>query len=213
MHEELSENTRRVPCPRVKGEPFNQIRRPRGEYLTRDEVERLCRAARAHGRHGHRDATMIWVAFVHGLRVAELVALNVEQYDLKRGMLHVRRIKNGSPSTHTVSRREAEALKKLLEGRRVGQVFVSERGGALKRNIVDKIVARAGATMSVEGQSEPGLDFRVHSHMLRHSCGYDMVQQGLDIRIIQHWLGHKNIQHTVGYTALSADVFKGVRFD
>lgn len=213
MNEELSVDQRKHPTPRVKGEKFNVARRPRGEYLTGDEIERLCRAARAHGRHGHRDATMIWVAFVHGLRVSELIGLDIEQYDLKRGVLHVRRIKNGTPSTHPVSRRESEALKKLIEGRRTGHVFVSERSGPLKRNAVDKIVARAGDTMAVEGQTDPGLSFRVHAHMLRHSCGYEMVQRGHDIRIIQHWLGHKNIQHTVGYTALSADVFKDVSFE
>jgi type 1 fimbriae regulatory protein FimE len=213
MNAELSESPRRVPTPRVKGEDFNLLRRPRGEHLTRDEIERLCRAARAHGRHGHRDSTLIWVAFVHALRVAELVELDIGQYDFKQSVVHIRRIKHGSPSTHTVSRRESEALKKLLEGRRAGKVFLSERGTPLGRNCVDKIVARAGETMSVEGQSEPGLGFRVHAHMLRHSCGYEMVQKGHDIRIIQHWMGHKNIQHTVGYTALSADVFKNVRFD
>jgi type 1 fimbriae regulatory protein FimB/type 1 fimbriae regulatory protein FimE len=181
--------------------------------LTKDEIERLCRAARAHGRHGHRDATMIWVAFVHGLRVEELIRLQIGQYDFNSNVVQIVRVKHGGPSAHPISRREAAALKKILDGRRSGNVFLSERGAPFKRNAINKIIQRAGETMAVEGQAEPGIGFRVHAHMLRHSCGYDMVQQGIDIRIIQHWLGHKNINHTVGYTNLSADVFKNVSFD
>jgi type 1 fimbriae regulatory protein FimE len=213
MSEHLSTNRKRVPPPRIKGEPFNLTRRPRGEHLTKNEIERLCAAARAVGRHGDRDATMIWVAFVHGLRVEELIRLQIEQYDFTLRVVHIRRVKKGSPSTHTISKREAAALKKLLDGRRTGPVFVSERGKPFKRNAINKILQRAGETMAVEGQMEPGLSFRVHAHMLRHSCGYDMVKQGIDIRIIQDWLGHKNINHTVRYTALTADVFRHVSFD
>src|SRR5258708_19887333 len=148
MHEKLSVNQKRPPTPRAKGQPFNLVRRPRGEYLIKDEIERLCRAARVQGRHGHRDATMIWTAFVHGLRVSELIDLQVEQYDFKRGMLHVRRIKNGTPSTHPVSRREAEALKKLLDARRTGHVFASERGTHLQPNAPATTVPRPAQTTS-----------------------------------------------------------------
>src|SRR5215211_9289645 len=73
-------------------------RRPR-EYLTSKEVERLIAAARQN-RYGHRDATMIQVAYRHGLRVAELCALRWDQVDFEHGLLHVRRIKNGMPSVH-----------------------------------------------------------------------------------------------------------------
>jgi type 1 fimbriae regulatory protein FimB/type 1 fimbriae regulatory protein FimE len=61
-------------------------------------------------------------------------------------------------------------------------------------------VARAGAAA--------GLDFPVHPHMLRHSTGFKLANDGQDTRAIQHYLGHKNIQHTVRYTELSSDRFK-----
>jgi integrase len=72
----------------------NVERRSR-EYLTPAEIDRLMAAARHLGRHGHRDATMILVAYRHGLRVSELVGLRREQVDLRQGLLHVRRRKNG----------------------------------------------------------------------------------------------------------------------
>jgi type 1 fimbriae regulatory protein FimB/type 1 fimbriae regulatory protein FimE len=71
-------------------------------------------AARHLGRHGHRDATMILVAYRHGLRVSELVSLRREQVDLRQGLLHVRRRKNGLPSTHPLRGPELRALRKLL---------------------------------------------------------------------------------------------------
>ena len=68
------------------------------EYLTPDEVELFMEGARGVGRHGHRDAALILLAYRHGLRVPELVAMRWDQVDLKAGTLHVNRLKDGSPS-------------------------------------------------------------------------------------------------------------------
>src|SRR3989442_15483830 len=75
---------------------LNAKRRPR-EYLTAKEVMKLMEGARAHRRHGHRDAMMMLIAYRHGLRASELCALRWDQADLDRGLLHVRRLKNGTP--------------------------------------------------------------------------------------------------------------------
>ena len=83
------------------------------EYLTADEVDRLMAAARSVGRHGHRDSTLILVAFSHGLRVSELVALRWNMIDLKQGLMHVSRLKNGVNSTHPLRGVELRALRKL----------------------------------------------------------------------------------------------------
>jgi type 1 fimbriae regulatory protein FimB/type 1 fimbriae regulatory protein FimE len=65
---------------------------------------------------------------------------------------------------------------------------------------VRTIVARAGRLA--------GLTFPVHPHMLRHACGYKLANDGHDTRAIQHYLGHRNIMHTVRYTELASDRFK-----
>ena len=83
------------------------------EYLTAEEVDQLMTAARSVGRHGHRDMTMILVAFRHGLRVSELVALRWDMIDLKQGVVHVSRLKNGVNSTHPLRGPELRALRKL----------------------------------------------------------------------------------------------------
>jgi type 1 fimbriae regulatory protein FimE len=66
---------------------------------------------------------------------------------------------------------------------------------------VRKLVARAG--------DKAGLDFPVHPHMVRHGCGYKLANEGHDTRAIQHYMGRKNIQHTVRYTELAPDRFNG----
>ena len=80
------------PPPKVP----NADRRSR-EHLTPSEIDRLIAAAQHLGRHGQRDATMILLAYRHGLRVSELVGLRRAQVDLRHGLLHVRRRKNGLP--------------------------------------------------------------------------------------------------------------------
>ena len=71
-------------------------------YLTEREVERLMDCARKHGRYGHRDATMILVAYRHGLRASEICDLQWQQIELSKGRLHVHRVKNGVPRVHPI---------------------------------------------------------------------------------------------------------------
>jgi len=181
--------------------PRNVERRSR-EYLTEDEVRKLIDAAKKIGRHGHRDATMILMAFRHGLRVSELVSLRWDQVDFNGGLLHVRRMKNGTPSTHPLGGSEIRALRKIKREYPETQfVFVSERKGPMTTSTFRKVVDRAG------GIAEIGLP--VHPHMLRHATGFKLANDGQDTRAIQHFLGHKNIQHTVTYTELAPHRFNG----
>ncbi len=169
------------------------------EHLTKTEVDRLRHAAGELGRHGHRDATMILIAYRHGFRPAELVALRWDQVDWEQRVLHVRRKKKGTPATQPLGRDELAALKKL-DGDHSGIIFRSERDGPISTRGWHQIVSRAG----VEAQ----LGFPVHPHMLRHGCGFYLANAGHDTRAIQAWLGHRNIQHTVRYTELAPDRFK-----
>jgi integrase len=82
------------------------------EYLTEAELERLMEAAKGN-RWGRRDATMILVAYRHGLRVSELVDLRWDQVEFRTATLHVRRAKQGTPSTHPILGDELRALRRL----------------------------------------------------------------------------------------------------
>jgi type 1 fimbriae regulatory protein FimB/type 1 fimbriae regulatory protein FimE len=180
--------------------PKNSDVRPR-EYLTEEEVDRLMRAARMIGRHGHRDATLILITYRHGLRASEAVAARWDLVDLSQGRFHVNRLKGGSPSVHPLRGVEIRALRKLQRTYPDSPyLFVSERRGPLSDSAMRKIVGRAG--------DRAGIGFSVHPHMLRHATGYKLANDGHDTRAIQHYLGHRNIQHSVRYTQLSTIRFR-----
>jgi type 1 fimbriae regulatory protein FimB/type 1 fimbriae regulatory protein FimE len=172
------------------------------EFLTESEIDRLLKAAKAN-RWGSRDAAMILIAYRHGLRAAELVDLRWDQVELGRSaVLHVRRVKNGTPSTHPLQGDEIRALRALMPGgkRNSPFVFVSERGAPFTAAGFAKMVARAGVAAKFK--------FAAHPHMLRHACGFALANKGRDTRALQAYLGHRNIQHTVKYTELAPTRFK-----
>ena len=170
-------------------------------YLTDREVEKLIEAARKWGRYGHRDATMILLAYRHGLRASELCDLHWHQIELNTGRLHVRRSKHGSPSVHPIRGDEIRALRRLQREQEASPyVFTSERGGPMTSKSFGTLFARLG--------ERAHMPFPIFPHMLRHACGYKLANDGHDTRALQHYLGHKNIQHTVRYTELSPHRFK-----
>ena len=172
------------------------------EHLTGGEVEKLIEAARGN-RWAHRDATMILIAYRHGLRASELVDLRWDQVHFTSANLDVRRRKAGTPATHPLTGLDLRALRRLKREQEPSSpfVFISERGAPFSGEGFARLLQRAGKAA--------GLTIRVHPHMLRHACGYKLANDGQDTRALQAYLGHKNIQHTVRYTELSPSRFKG----
>jgi integrase len=139
--------------------PPNATLRTR-EYLTEAEVERLMKAA-TRNRWGHRDATMILVAYRHGLRASELTDLRWDQVDFRSANLHVRRVKQGTPSTHPILGDELRALRRLQREQEPKSpfVFTSERGSPFTTAGFARMVERAGV--------EARLGLKVHPHTFR----------------------------------------------
>src|ERR1700687_1905180 len=129
----LERRARSTPDPTIPPPRQTNASRRKREYLTPDEVDKLLQASSKLGRHGGRDRALILLAYRHGLRISELVALRWDQVDLKAGLLHVRRAKNGIPSTHPMQGDELRSLRQLAREwpDHGGFVFVSERGGPL----------------------------------------------------------------------------------
>ena len=145
---------------------------------------------------------MLLVAYRHGLRASELVDLRWDQVDFRTANLHVRRAKQGTPSTHPIIGDELRALRRLQREQEPKSpfVFTSERGAPFSTAGFARTVERAGV--------EAKLAFKTHPHMLRHACGFALANKGHDTRALQAYLGHKNIQHTVRYTELAPTRFK-----
>ena len=124
------------------------------EHLSEREVERLVEAAKDN-RWGHRDSTMVLLAFRHGLRASELVDLRWEQVDLENAILHVRRVKQGTPATHPLTGRELRALRRLQreQGSKSPFVFVSERGAPFSKRgfqaMMERVARAAGFDMKI----------------------------------------------------------------
>jgi type 1 fimbriae regulatory protein FimB/type 1 fimbriae regulatory protein FimE len=122
--------------------------------------------------------------------------------ELDSGRIHVRRAKNGVDSTHPLTGKEIRALRQLRrENLQSRYVFNTERGGPVTRAWFLKMVRRTGELAK--------LPLPVHPHMLRHACGFKLANDGVDTRALQHFLGHRNIMHTVRYTELRSDRFDG----
>ena len=169
------------------------------EYLTPAEVEKLIAAAKL-GRHGHRDATLILVAFRHGLRAVEIADLEWSQVEWGRNpALHVRRAKNGKPAVHPIRGDELRMLRELQHNTTGAFVFETERGGPFTADAVNRLVKTIGARakLSFGVYAAPRLRLR-------------LANAGHDTRLIQDWLGHRAIQHTARYTELSPTRFKDV---
>ena len=164
-----------------------------GASLTDTQVGQLLETARLN-QHGHRDATMIEMAFRHGLRAAELVDLRWDQIDFRSATLNVRRVDNGVPNTHRILSDELRALRRLrLEQETKSKfVFTSQLGKPFTAAGFAKMIERAGV--------KAGFRLKAHPHMLRHACGYALAKKGYDARALQLYLGHRGAQHAQRYT-------------
>ncbi len=175
-------------------------------FLTESEMKKFLAAARK-GRHGARDFCLMLVAYRHGMRVSELVDVRLKDIDLETARIFVRRLK-GSLSTHQpIEGDELRALRAWLRQREAypnadsNYLFLSERG-PLTRQAINYLVKEIGKRAK--------LNFDVNPHMLRHSTGYYLANRGYDTRLIQDYLGHKNITHTVRYTRTAASRFENL---
>lgn len=196
-----------VPCCRIPPCRRGYLRPPTldkivsdRKHLTQIEIERLI-AATKESRNEVRDRCLLLLMFRHGLRVSEACGLRMSQVDTESRVLHVARLKKGLSTTHPLPIEEVRAVEAwLVERKRMkpetDAFFVSERLNQLNRRTAWAAVRRYGELA--------GLPLEAHPHMLRHACGYALADQGADTRRIRDYLGHRNIQHTVRYTATNS---------
>jgi type 1 fimbriae regulatory protein FimB len=195
----------KMPPRRKPARKKNTGRREAGRsHLTGLEVGKLIDATRG-SRNEARDRCLLLLMFRHGLRVSEACRLKLDQVDTKGRVLHVVRLKHGLSTSQPLRGDELKAIGAWLKQRARMQptgksFFVSEQRRPLHRSTVNfalKAYSKAAA-----------LPFSAHPHMLRHACGFALADQGADTRLIQDYLGHRNIQHTVRYTAANPARFE-----
>ena len=176
------------------------------KHLTGGEVERLIEAVKG-SRNEARDRCLLLLIFRHGLRVSETCQIKLNQVDTESRVLHVARLKGGLSTTHPLRSDELRTISAWLKERArmkppssVRTFFISEQRKPLHRSTVNLLLRTYSAAAS--------LPLLAHPHMLRHACGFALADQGADTRLIQDYLGHRNIQHTVKYTATNPTRFE-----
>ncbi|WP_273830927.1 tyrosine-type DNA invertase [Serratia bockelmannii] len=177
------------------------------KYLTQPEVEDLLACARQ-TNNPERDYCLIYMSFIHGFRVSEVCAVRLSDIDMREGSLYIRRMKNGFSTRHPLLGNEMKAIRAWLKVRKAHTgaasdwLFLSRQGGPLTRQRIHQLICGLGEQANISVVSHP--------HMLRHACGFALADRGIDTRLIQDYLGHRNIRHTVRYTASNEERFRGV---
>jgi integrase len=172
------------------------------EYLTEDEIAQLRKHA------GPRDSAMILLAYRHGLRVSELVAMEwrhvLDLANESRASLQVERLKGSIDGTHPLEPDEVRALRKLLREAEQGSIYLfpSARGGKMTPAAFRKQLSRIAADAGLESM-------HIHPHMLRHSCGRELVDK-MPLGMLADYLGHAQIQNTRIYSRANGERFRGI---
>jgi type 1 fimbriae regulatory protein FimB len=179
----------------------------RREYLTQEEIDKLLSVSKVSSRNPVRDYCMLLLMFRHGLRVSELCSIKLSDIDVDAKTFHVKRLKGCDSGPHEFYNGESPAVKAWLIDRSkmnppasCDTFFISERRKPLSRVTVWLMIRQTAEAAGLE-------HLEIHPHMLRHSTGYALVNKGIDIRIIQGFLGHRSISSTVRYTALDRTRF------
>ena len=190
-------SSRRGTHAKTRGTSPPRQRRKAPRVLTEPQVEHLRRTVKKTSRNPHRDSTMILLAYRHGLRVGELTDLRWEDVHLDHAEIYVRRLGGSKSTMQPLQGDELRGLRKLRRENTSSLpfTFISEQGGPLSIDAVEYMLKRAGQAAGLP---------HVHPHMLRHGCGYKLMNDGVYTRTIQDYLGHRDFRHTEIYAQVDA---------
>jgi len=162
------------------------------KYLTQDELKNLLKVI-----DHKRDKAIFLLAYRHGLRASEIGGLTVEDVDLTRGRIRINRLKHSQGGEYPMDPDEIRIVKAWLKERKDGtHLFPSRRGVPISRRTLDYMMKGYGEKAGIPEDKR-------HFHVLKHSIATHLLDAGADIRFVQDWIGHKNIQNTVVYAQIS----------
>jgi type 1 fimbriae regulatory protein FimB len=175
--------------PTVRSHRLDKIK-----FYTSAELRRLFSVIR-----DKRDRALFLLAYRHGLRASEVGLLHVTDIDLKTLRIMIHRLKGSLPGEHPLQPDEARALKAHLKAR-------DTKSPILFTSVRDQPISRRGLDWLIKGYGKKAKlpDDKQHFHVLKHSIATHLLDAGADLRFVQDWLGHSNIQNTVIYTFLTS---------
>lgn len=167
------------------------------EFLTESELKKLFAVIAKEGTK--RDRALFLTGYRHGLRASEIGLLQVSDIDFEKMRLNIRRLKGSYFGVNTLQPDEVRVLKAYLKTRDSESpfLFLSKRGLPISRQMLDVLIKSYGEKAEIPKDKR-------HFHVLKHSIATHLLDAGADIKFVQDWLGHANIQNTEIYAKLSA---------
>ena len=176
------------------------------KYLTQDELKRLFQAIETARPAKHqmkvsfvkRNLAIFLVAYRHGLRISEVGMLKLQDVNTDHGRIFCHRAKHGISGEYPMETMEVKAVRAWLKERKDNgpYLFSTQHGRPISRRMLDYLTRYYGERADIP------LDKR-HFHVLRHSIATHLLDAGADLRFIQDWLGHANIQSTIVYAQIT----------
>jgi len=178
-------------------------------FLALEEMVRLLEAPDLSTPQGQRDRALMELLYASGLRVSELVSLNLGRVNLDTNEIRVwgkgakeRVVLMGKPAARTLSAYLSQSRPKLLGKKRSDALFLNRYGGRLVARRVQRILGKYA--------NIAGINKRVYPHMLRHTFATHLLDGGADLRVVQELLGHASLSSTQIYTHVSKSQAKKV---
>jgi type 1 fimbriae regulatory protein FimB len=164
------------------------------KFLTQDETARLFAVIK-----NRRDRAIFLIAYRHGLRASEIGRLLVTDIDFRKLRVMLHRLKGSHSGEHPLQPDEAKTLKAHLRSRKadIPVLFASNRNDPISRSMLHRLMRRYAQMANLPRDKQ-------HFHVLKHSIATHLLDAGADVRFVQDWLGHANIQNTVIYTYLTS---------
>ena len=166
-------------------------------FLTVEEAKRLVESPDLSKPQGQRDRALLELLYASGLRVSELVNINMEQVNLANNEIRVwgkgakeRVVLIGAPAANAINTYINEGRRQLLAGKKNNALFVNRYGGRILARRVQKILAKYGRIINKN----------VHPHVLRHTFATHLLDGGADLKVVQELLGHADLSSTQIYT-------------
>jgi integrase/recombinase XerC len=166
-------------------------------FLTVKEAKQLIESPDLSRPQGQRDRALLEMLYASGLRVSELVNMNVEQVNLTTNEIRVwgkgakeRVVLIGSPAAQALDTYLSQGRPELLGKKKNNALFINRYGGRLPARTIQKILSKYARTINK----------RVHPHMLRHTFATHLLDGGADLRVVQELLGHADLSSTQIYT-------------